>query len=143
MLMTLNYMYPLRLVMQWISWEAQRPIEMCIGLPEIKTWMVMFMLKLNDDRTELAIIAPPYFLQHNNVPLSTVQVGDSGITTSKCVRKIAVMFDHRINMTSQVIRMCQGAWFQTRNIRSVRSSLTMRFVCSLVMPRLDYGDISL
>ena len=107
----------------------------------------MFMIKLNDDRTELAIIAPPNFLQHNNVPLSTVQVGDSGITTSKCVRKIAVMFDHRMNMTSRVTRMCQAAWFQIRNIRSVRSSLTieatLRLVCSLVMPRLDYGNISL
>ena len=43
--------------------------------------------------------------------------------------------------------MCQAAWFQLRNIRSVRSSLTkeatLRLVCSLVMPRLDYGNISL
>ena len=29
--------------------EAQRRIEMCIA--EIKAWMVMFMLKLNDDKT--------------------------------------------------------------------------------------------
>ena len=37
-------------------------------------------------------------------------------------------------------------WFQLRNIRSVRSSLTKEailwLVCSLVMPRLDYGNIS-
>ena len=43
--------------------------------------------------------------------------------------------------------MCQAAWFQLRNIRSVRSSLTkeatLRLVCSLVMHRLDYGNISL
>ena len=39
--------------------EAQRRIEMCIA--EIKAWMVMFMLKLNDNKTELVIIAPPYF----------------------------------------------------------------------------------
>ena len=43
--------------------------------------------------------------------------------------------------------MCQAAWFQLRNIRSVRSSLTkeatLRLVCSLVMPRLDYGNIPL
>ena len=30
--------------------EAQRRIEMCIA--EIKAWMVMFILKLNDDKTE-------------------------------------------------------------------------------------------
>ena len=62
--------------------EVQRRIEMYIA--EIKAWMVMSMLKLNDDKTELVIIAPPYFLHHNKVPLSSVQVGDSGISTSKC-----------------------------------------------------------
>ena len=114
--------------------EAQRRIEM--GIAEIKAWMVMFMLKLNDDKTELVIIAPPYFVHHNKVPLSSVQVGDSGISTSKCARNIGVMFDHHMDMTTQVTKMCQAAWFQLRNIRSVRSSLrkeaTLRLVCSLV-----------
>ena len=57
------------------------------------------------------------------------------------------MFDHHMDMTTQVTKMCQAAWFQLRNIRSVRSSLTkeatLRLVCSMVMPRLDYGNISL
>ena len=57
------------------------------------------------------------------------------------------MFDHHMDMTTQVTKMCQPAWFQLRNIRSVRSSLikeaTLRLVCSLVLPRLDYGNISL
>ena len=125
--------------------EAQRRIEMCIA--EIKAWMVMFMLKLNDDKTELVIMSPPYFLHHNKVPLSSVQVGDSGISTSKCARNIGVMFDHHMDLTTQVTKMCQAAWFQLRNSRSVRSSLTkeatLRLVCSLVMHRLDSGNISL
>ena len=64
----------------------------------------MFILKLNDDKTELVIIAPPYFLHHNKVPLSSVQVGDSGISTSKCARNIGVMFDHHMDMTTQVTK---------------------------------------
>ena len=44
-------------------------------------------------------------------------------------------------------QMWQAAWFQLKNIRTVRSSLTkeatLRLVCSLVKLRLDYGDISL
>ena len=81
--------------------EAQRRVEMCIA--EIKAWMVM----LNDDKTELVIIAPPYFPHRNKVPLSSVQVGDSGI--SKCARNIGVMFDHHMDMTTQVTGMCQAA----------------------------------
>ena len=95
--------------------EAQRRIEMCIA--EIKAWMVMFML--NDDKTELVIIAPPYSLHHNKVPLSSVEVRGSGISTSKCALNIGVMFDHHMDMTTQVTKMCQAAWFQLRNIRSV------------------------
>ena len=74
-------------------------------------------------------------------------MGDSGITNSKCARKIGVVFNHHMDMTSPVTRMCQAAWFQLRNVRSISSSLTkdetLRLVCSLVMPRLDYGTISL
>ena len=118
--------------------EAQCRIEKCIA--EIKAWMVMFMLKLNHEKTELVIIAPPY---HNKVPLSSVQVGDSGISTSKCARNVGVMFDHHMDMTTQVSRMCQAAWFQLRNVRSsLTKEATLRLVCSLVMPRLDYGNIS-
>ena len=47
-----------------------------------------------------------------------MQVGYSGITTAKCAHNIGVMFDHHMDMTSQL-------------------------VCSLVMPCLDYGNISL
>ena len=72
----------------------------------------MFMLELNDDKTKLVIIAPLYFFRHNKVPQSSVQVGDSGITTSKCARNIGVMFDHHMDMTTRVTRMCQAAWFQ-------------------------------
>ena len=92
--------------------------------------MVMFML--NDDNTELVIIAPPYFLQLNKVQLSGVQVGDSGITTSKCARNIGIMSDHHMDMTVQVTRMCQAAWFHLKNIRSVRSSLSKEATLRLV-----------
>ena len=47
----------------------------------------------------------------------------------------------------ECIDLCQAAWFQLKNITSVRSCLTreatLRLVCSLVMPHLDYGNISL
>ena len=106
MLLKLNCMYPLRLVMQWISWRLN--VE-----SRLHSWDKSMdgdvMLKLNDIKTELVIIALPYFLQHNKVPLSSVQVGDSGISTSKCARNIGIVFDHHMNMTTQVIRMCQAA----------------------------------
>ena len=60
---------------------------------------------------------------------------------------VTLAFDHHMDMTTQVTKMCQAAWFQLKNIRSVRSNLTkeatLRLVCSLVMARLDYGNISL
>ena len=50
-------------------------------------------------------------------------------------------------MTTHPTRMCQAAWFQLKNRRSIRSSLTkeatLRLVCSLVLLRLDYCNICL
>ena len=52
--MTPNCMFPLRLIGDAMDLlDAQRRIEMCIA--EIKAWMVMFILKLNDDKTEINI----------------------------------------------------------------------------------------
>ena len=72
---------------------------------------------------------------------------ESSVVFLYCACNIGVMFDHHMHMTTYVTKMCQAAWFQLRNIRSVRSSLTkeatLRLVCSLVMHRLDYGNISL
>ena len=84
-------------------------------------------------------------IQHNKVPLYSVQVGDSRISTSKCARNIGVMFDHHMNMTTQVTKMCEAAWFQLRYIRSVRSSLTKRRHWGLFVLWwcLDYCNISL
>ena len=39
--------------------EAQRRIEICIA--EIKAWILMFMLTLNDDKTDLVTVALTIF----------------------------------------------------------------------------------
>ena len=100
--------------------EAQRQIEMCIA--EIKAWLVMFMFKLNDDKTD-------------KVPLSSVQVGHIGISTSKCARNIGVMSDHHMDMTTQVTRMCQAARHWGLFVLRWCLALTMVTFLSMAFPK--------
>ena len=93
---------------------------------------------------ELVIITPPYFLQHNKVSLSSVQVGDSGITnvlvtSVQCLIIIWISLHRSLECVKQ-----HGSSSETLDQSDpVFKKATLRLVCSLVMPRLDYGNISL
>ena len=123
--------------------EARRRIQNCIS--EIKMWMSFHFLKLNDDKTEVILITPRS--NHNKISLPTIKVGNSDVTPSKLARNIGGMFDANMSMATQITTMCRSAWYQLRNIREVRHSLTteatIRLVCALVFLRIDYGNILL
>ena len=84
---------------------------------------------------------------HNKISLPTIQVGTSDVTPSESARNIGVMFDANMSMTTQITTMCRSSWYQLRNIREVRHSLTteatIRLVCALLFSQIDYGNILL
>ena len=112
--------------------EARRRIQNCIS--EIKMWMSLHFLKLNDAKTEVILITPRS--NHNKISLPTIQVDNSDVTPSESARNSGVMFDANMSMATQITIMCRSAWYQLRNIREVRHSLTteatIRLVCALV-----------
>ena len=107
--------------------------------------MSFHFLKLNDDKTEVILITPRS--NNNKISLPTIQVGNSDVTPSESARNIGVMFDANMSMATQITTMCRSAWYQLRNIREVRHSLTtestIRLVCALVFSRIDFGNILL
>ena len=106
-------------------------------------WMYFHFLKLNDDKTEVILITPRSI--QNKISLPTIQVGNSDVTPSESARNIRVMFDANMSIATQlqITTMCRSAWYQLRNIREVRHSLTteatIHLVCALVFSRLDWG----
>ena len=60
------------------------------------------------------------------------------------VRDISVFLDRGMDMSAQVSRMCQSAYFQLHNIAKIRHCLTVNacktIVHALVTSKLDYGN---
>ena len=60
------------------------------------------------------------------------------------VRDIGVVLDSGLDMSAQVSRMCQSAYFQLHNIAKIRHCLTVNacktIVHALVTSKLDYGN---
>ena len=109
---------------------------------EIQKWMEENMLKLNEDKTEVLLIAPPR-KQHylNNI---TFTFGSSTITPSQKIKNLGCWWNATFTMDTQVdyiVRICN---FQLRKINRIKKYLTpaavKTLVQSLVISRLDYGN---
>ncbi len=109
-------------------------LEKCIE--DIKQWMTLNKLKLNDNKTEFVIFG------RTNLPTGSIQIGEDNIPASHSARNLGVMLDSKMKMTNQVSSICKSVSYHLRNISKVRKYLTMEaaeaLVHALVSSRLDY-----
>ena len=118
--------------------EALTRIENC--LKDIELWMHQNMLKLNADKTEVMLFSS----KHNSKSMDTisVNVGNSIIESTSCVRNLGVMFDSTMSMEQQVNAVCRSGYGQLRKIGRIRrylsSEATKSLVNGLVTSRIDY-----
>ena len=115
-------------------------IEWCVA--DIKNWMRHNMLKLNDDKTELIVVASRYN-QHLYSDISMMV----GITTVVCepqVMNLGVIVDQVMSMRQHVNYTSWAARFHLRNISRIRRYIPEEscnlVVHSLVTSRLDYSN---
>ena len=113
-------------------------IENCIA--DIRAWMVIHRLKLKDDRTE-------YFYHVSSqsggdIDVEPITNGESSIQPTTSARNIGVNFYSSLNMNSQIGKVSQPSDFWLRNIRCIRSHLTLtatrQIIQSLVISKLDF-----
>ena len=72
---------------------AHLKIEACIT--DIRTWMALHRLKLNDDKTEyLLILSSANF---SKITVQTIEIGDSEIASTSAARTTGVVFDDRMD----------------------------------------------
>ena len=123
--------------------EALQRIESCLS--DIVSWMHNNMLKLNEDKTEVILFTSKHNTRHlDNI---SVRVGNSVITSTKCVRNLGALLDSNLDMEQQVNSVCKSAYAQLRSIGHIRPYLsnnaTKTLVNSLVTSRLDYCNAML
>ena len=115
-------------------------LEQCID--EIKKWMHLNMLKLNDDKTEILLLGSRYNLK--SISSVDIKIGETNITSVTSVGNLGAVFDSDLSMRGFVNKKCQSALYYLRAIRKIRKYLTCHatktLVNALVTSRLDYGN---
>jgi hypothetical protein len=119
---------------------AVEKIEQCVSL--IKSWMAKNFLCLNEDKTEVLLIASKSIHQKLHIPHITF--GNEKIPPSKDAKNIGFIFDHIMDCKKQVNSTCKSGWHHLRNIGRIRHYLDMqsteRLVHAFITSRLDINN---
>ena len=111
----------------------------CIA--DVKTWMTYNKLQLNDDKTELILIAPKRQSFSEPLPKS-VLINDSDVLISQNACNLGVIFDQSLSFEKYVSSICRTCYLELRRISSIRHYLsedsTKTLVCAFILSRLDY-----
>ena len=112
-------------------------LEACID--DIRQWMPLNGLKLNDAKTEFLQIQSKF---GNKLPSMDIAIGTDHIKPTMSARNLGVMFDETLCLSPHISNICKSAVFQLRQISRIRNFLTKdatkTIVHSLVTSRLDY-----
>jgi hypothetical protein len=120
--------------------ESIHRLESCIQ--EIRQWMKINFLKLNDNKTEFILIGSQQKL--NKITDLHITIGDSVIPPAEQVRNLGVIMDASMTLTSHVSSIIKSASFQIRNLGRIRNFLseqaTEQLVHAFITSRLDMGN---
>ena len=115
-------------------------IEKCVA--DIKSWMTANKLKLNDEKNELIMFTTPRM--HSRIQDNHIQIANAKIQSAHSARNLGIFLDENMTMADQIKKICQSAYFQIRNINSIRKILSddtaSILVHALITSRLDNGN---
>jgi hypothetical protein len=122
--------------------NAQSVLKMERCIDEVRKFLYENKLSNNSDKTEFILIGSKHNL--NKLHFDSLNVDGMAIKSADKVRNLGVILDKTMTMEPQVRNMCKKAFFNIRNIASIRKSLskedTKTAVHALVTPHLDYGN---
>jgi hypothetical protein len=109
-------------------------------IESIDQWMASNRLKLNGDKTEFIWIGSSFNLRL--VQQSALLVSGASVVPTHVVRDLGVYVDSELSMRNHVNRLSSTCFFQMRQLRTIRRSLTPEaarlLLHSFVVSRLDY-----
>ena len=110
----------------------------CIA--EMDNWMSSNRLKLNTEKTQFIWLGTRQQLQ--KVDVNRVSLGSGMVLFQDNVNDLGVTIDNRLSMKEHVSRICRTSFYQLRQLRVVRTSLTTSaceaLVHAFISSRLDY-----
>ena len=109
-------------------------------IEHVKSWMTSNRLRLNPSKTELIWLGSSRRLHH--CPADKVRISDADIHPVESVRDLGVLIDGAMTLTTHVNHLVSTCFFQLRQIRIIRRSLTTdaahSLVRALIHARIDY-----
>ena len=119
--------------------EIIHSTQSCIS--DIKAWMTNNQMQLNNDKTEVILIATKTVLNSDSVPQS-INLEGSDIKFVNTVRSLGVCLDPTLSFQQQISSVCRVCYLELRRISAIRHYLsedvTKKLLCALVLSRLDY-----
>lgn len=109
-------------------------------IEQIDRWLKGNRLKLNAEKTQVIWLGTRQQLA--KVHIAEIQLLSTSVSISSTVMDLGVTLDGTLTMSQHVAAVCRSSFFQLRQLRAVRRSLssetTKILVHSFVSGRLDY-----
>ena len=103
---------------------------------EIKQWMTVNFLKLNDEKTEFIDIWPYVS------PIQTMDLGDLLVSPVSKAKNLGFLFDHQMNLDSQINAVSKVCYLNQRDLARIGSKLShdlkVQLVHSNILCFIDY-----
>ena len=120
--------------------SAVKTVEEVVWI--IKRWMSDNFLRLNDDKTEVILIASKN--NHAKLDIASIQIGENEIKLAKQAKNIGFIFDSLMDSKAQILQICKIGWFQLRNIGRIRPYLDRKsteiLVHAFITSRIDLNN---
>ena len=88
-------------------------IERCVN--DIRTWMIVDELKINNGKTEFVIIGTKQQLRKINI--EHLMVGGTSVTPVNVAKNLGTWFDSNLNLREHISMTSRTAYFHLNNIR--------------------------
>ena len=120
--------------------EAVTIMQNCIT--DIRSWMIMNFLKLNEDKTEFAILGLSQ--QTKKVSIQSMNIHGCEIEPKESVKNLGAIFDSQLKMDKHGRNIVSSANYHLRNIRRVRrfmnTETSKTAVNAFVISRIDTNN---
>lgn len=120
------------------SRDAMERFTRCIE--QIRDWMTVNRLMLNENKTQLIWLGTR--LQLDKITADQLTLPNATVTFSSSVNDLGVRLDSQLSMADHIAALSRSCFFQLRQLRSIKQSLTSdatrTLVYAFVGSRIDY-----
>ena len=111
-------------------------LEQCIE--DVKSWMHVNKLKLNDDKTEAVLINPKKYTIEND----HLFIGEEKVNFANSAKNLGVYIDENLSMNCHVTNISKAIYLEIRKLKHmskfVSESSLKTLATSFILSRLDY-----